>query len=89
MKILKEEKERIQKLYGLNEMYDGGEIDNPDDSSNYDAMMDEDIEKMFFDCLDEIEEIRGGRLEKSAIIEMLDRYYGDEPEMPEEELPFR
>lgn len=89
MKILKEEKERIQKLYGINEMYDGGEIDNPDEMSNYDASMDEEIEKMFFSCLDQIEEMRGGRLEKSEFIRMLDKHYGDEPEIPEEELPFR
>ncbi len=88
MKILKEEKERIQKLYGINEMYDGGEIDNPDETSDFDANMDEEIEKMFFDCLNQIEEMRGGRLEKSAYIDMLNKHYGDEPEVPEEDLPF-
>lgn len=89
MKILKEERERIQKLYGINEMYDGGEIDNPDETSDFDANMDEEIEKMFFDCLNQIEDMRGGKLEKSEFIRMLDKYYGDEPEVPEEELPFR
>lgn len=88
MKILKEEKERIQKLYGINEMYDGGEIDNSDETSDFDANMDEEIEKMFFDCLNQIEDMRGGRLEKSEFIRMLDKHYGDEPEVPEEDLPF-
>lgn len=89
MKILKEERERIQKLYGLNEMYDGGEIDNPDEMSNFETAADEEVERMFYSCLDQIEEMRGGKLEKSVFIEMLDKYYGDEPQIPDEELPFR
>lgn len=94
MKITKEDRERISKLYSLNESWTdyGQQIDDvpnePDATDLSDANRDEYIDKTFFDCLDTIHNNIGGRISKNDYIMLLDKYYENEPETSEEDLPF-
>lgn len=79
MKINKEEKLRIQKLYNLNEQTDRFDYIDTDfgDVDYMDMGRDEEIEKMFYDCLDNIKEMFGANPSKDVYVELLDKYFGD------------
>lgn len=78
MKINKEEKLRIQKLYNLNEQTDRfDDYVNDSDIEYMDSGDDGEIERMFNDCLDNIKNMSGANPSKNVYLDLLDKYYGD------------
>lgn len=100
---MKNLQEQISKIKGLMKIINEEDYGIPydkhnDDDTSSDGARDEDAEKIFMDCMDEIKNIYGGNMDRSAYIEMIDKYLGtdneedmgDDEDMDDnEELPFK
>jgi len=98
MKNLKEEISKINKMIkSLNEQsYEMREFDDSDEFNSKmgdiesESKRDEEIEKIFMDCLERIKETFGSNLAKEEYIRMLDKYFEDSEDqnMDDEQLPY-
>jgi hypothetical protein len=90
MKITNEERERIKRLHNLNEQlsFDEQEMDDMG-GDDMDLRADDEAEKMFMDCLEQIRDMRDGDYDKSFYLELLDKYFEEKESMDsEEDLPY-
>jgi len=92
MKISIEERQRISKLYNINESqyesFDDDFSNEPDATDISDSMSDKFVDDTFIDCIEYIHDRLGYKIEKKEYMRLLDQYYNNLPEEPVSDLPY-